>query len=1170
MRKWCPALVVVVSLVLLARPSAAQDYRGRVQGSVTDTGQGALPGVSVTLTNDATSVAVTRPSDTQGRYVFDFVDPGLYTVTAELAGFKKAEQKNVRVGQRGDVTAHLMLEVGGVEETVVVEAAPVAVQFNTGSSEISLSRQMVDQVPISGRNPYNLATLDPTLTLMAGNPNENRPYHHAYANEYDAGGGTRRANDVLLDGVPLAASFKTAYTPSVDSVEEITISKTSVDAENGHSLGGIISLNMKSGTNELHGSAYYYGRNPRFNAISDPTIQIQPGQDDRNFRGTELGMYGATLGAPIKKNRIFSFTSFEQWDDNQPLSIVRTVPTEAERRGDFSQSVQNGRVRTIYNPFSSTLNPALQVVRTPFANNVMPTSMLDPTALRMLQDIPLPNLPGHQDNWQGSVVQKVDYWNFSQRFDVNLTDDWKVFARYGQFKANLYQQNPTDAGFLPLTGSNRYGLSVAGDSVWVMSNKTTLNVRGSYYNMTDEFYNPSLLLGESGLEQFWPNNPWYSSLYNSGYVYYPALDVVSGAVAPTAAAGTVNRLGRLGREHYQRPDAWTMSARMNRYQGRHDLKWGGEIRSYYGEAARFEPINLFFNSTPTANSSISPDITGTGNQWASFMLGALDDQTSARLVPLQNPDIRGYAAYVQDDFHPTERLTLNLGLRWEYEPGPTDADHRLSQRIDLTSPIPEMQATPPNMPAQALQLMASKGYSHIYNGEWIFTTADSPHAWDSTPWNFLPRFGSSYRLGDESVLRFAYARFLMPTSNVRDTLGDFVQQYSGFQQFTNTLALANGLPRQTLANPYPDAVNPVIDPYGQAYGRYTNLGGTADLDQYELRPQMNDRFHLSYQKQILGGTVVEAQYFFNLATRVPYDRNLNMMDPAFRYEQKALINTQVTNPFRNYLTPDRFPGQLRNPGTVALSALLVPYPQYQSLLQRNTNGRQMRTHTFEVRAQRPFTKGIAFLAAYAYNKEQRQEWFDDIAQYRVMTSEGEEGWEWRPTNLPVHRVTAAVTWQVPVGRDRAFGQNLPTALELIAGGWQASASTRLYSGRLLLFQNSYIFTGDPTLENPTRDRWFDTSKFTAAQDAFTPRNNPWYFDGLTGPSAMVTDLNLTKSFNLTGKYRLEARIEAYNLFNQIIWDDPDLNIASANFGKVTRKRLESVGREMQFGLRFVF
>lgn len=1170
MKNVVTALGTLLCLALLAPVVGAQDYRGRVQGLIVDTSQGALPGTTVTLRNDATGVAATNVTNTDGRYIFDFVDPGIYTLVAELQGFKQAEQRNIRVQQRASLTVDLVLSIGGVEERVVVEAPPVSVQFRSAGADITLEQQLLDQVPIPGRNPYNLAALDPSITVSPAT-NENRPYHHAYANDYDAGGGTRRANDVLLDGVALGASFKTAYTPAVDAVEEITVSKNSVDAENGHSLGGIISLNMKSGTNQPRGSGYFYGRDPSLNAITDPTIRRTPGQDTSALRGTELRMYGGTFGGPIKRGKIFTFTSFEQWDDKRPNSIIRTVPTEAERRGDFSQSVLNGRVRTIYDPFQSTLDPATgRVVRPAFAGNVIPTSRLDPVAQRMLQQIPLPNQPGNVDNWQGTVFDRVDYWNLSQRVDVNISDNWKIFARYGQFKANLYQDNPTSGGFFPLTGSNRYGLSIAGDSVWVMSDRTTLNVRGSFYNMTDEFYNPALLLGADGLRDYW-SREWYSSLYNSGYVYYPALDVTTGT-----GTATTNRLGRQGREWYQHPDAWTASVRMNRYQGRHNMKWGGEVRAYYGEAARFEPINVVFNSTLTANSSDTPDVVTSGNQWAAFMLGALDNQTSARLVPLQTPYLRGYASYFQNDFDVSDRLTLNMGLRWEYEPGPTDSLNRLSQRLDLTEPIPEFQATPPAIPSQASQLMSSKGYSYAFNGAWIFTSEDSPHAWHSTPWNFLPRMGVNYRLGNDSVVRAAYARFMMPTSNVRDTLGDFVNQYTGYAQTTTTLSLANGVPRQSLADPFPSSVNPVIEPYGQAYGRYTGLGGAVSLDEYELRPQVNDRLNVSYQKEIWAGLIVDASYFFNWGSRVPYDINLNMADPSFRYEQKTLLNTQVTNPFRNYLTPDKFPGQLRNTATVSLGSLLVPYPQYTTITQTNTAGRHVKEHMIELRAQRPFTKGISFLAAYVHDNAKRQEFFDDRAQFQVLQSGGDEGWEWRPLAEatdrganPRHRFTGAMTWQLPIGRDRAYLSDLPAALDLVVGGWQFTTAGRFYSGRQVLFGNSYVVNGNPRIDNPTRDRWFDTSVF-AVQDTFTPRTNPWFFDGLNGPSVVLADMTLTKSFALPNKYRLEARIETYNAFNAIVWDIPDVNISSANFGKVTRKRVDGTGREIQVGLRFVF
>jgi hypothetical protein len=256
---------------------------------------------------------------------------------------------------------------------------------------------------------------------------------------------------------------------------------------------------------------------------------------------------------------------------------------------------------------------------------------------------------------------------------------------------------------------------------------------------------------------------------------------------------------------------------------------------------------------------------------------------------------------------------------------------------------------------------------------------------------------------------------------------------------------------------------------------------------------------------------------------------------------------------------------------VRLDSLLVPYPQYGAITQANTNGRNVKTHTLELRAQRPFVNGLSFVASYAYNYERRQEWFDDLAQYKVLTTGGKEGWEWRPTaDVPTHRFTGAVTWQIPVGKGRALGSSMPTALDYVVGGWQYSLATRWYSGRPLLFTTSYAVSGNPKLENPTRDKWFDTSMFAQLADTNTPRTNPYYYDGLVGPSWTATDMTLTKVFSLGGRYRLEARFEAYNVFDQILWDNPDLTITSSNFGKVTRKRVDGNGREIQIGIRFMF
>jgi hypothetical protein len=281
---------------------------------------------------------------------------------------------------------------------------------------------------------------------------------------------------------------------------------------------------------------------------------------------------------------------------------------------------------------------------------------------------------------------------------------------------------------------------------------------------------------------------------------------------------------------------------------------------------------------------------------------------------------------------------------------------------------------------------------------------------------------------------------------------------------------------------------------------------------------------------------------------------------------------------------------------VSLSQLLKPYPQYLSIVQTNTdNGRHMKTHSFDLRGQRPFSNGLSVLVAYAFSRDRIQNWYDDTAQYQILQSGGKQGWTWEPVNniggvagqaggTPEHRVTSAVTWQIPVGRGRALAKDMPVVLDAVVGGWQFSTAARWYSGRPLIFNScgfttttapscggpNYTVDGNPKLANPTRDRWFDTSVFHIKSDVNTPRTAPVYFNGLNGPSATFVDMVLTKAFGLPTGKRLEARIEAYNAFNTIVWEDPDLNISSANFGKVTRKRIDGSGREFQIGIRFVF
>ena len=1178
--RFCFAAFALV--FLCASLAVAQDYRGKVQGAITDENGAAVPGAHVTLRNINTGVEVARETNDDGRYVCDFVEPGEYMVLVEHTGFKKAVQQHVIVRVRGDISVDLKLAVGAVQETVTVEAAPIAVQFNSSSTLLTVENKVIDQLPVRGRNPYNVATLDPTVSPGTGSTsNENRPYHHAYASDIDVGGQTTRANDVLLDGVPLVSSYKSSYTPAMDAVQEVTFQKNAIDSEYGYSAGGVIVLNMKSGTNTFHGTAIGNWRNPRFNAVTDPTIKRTVGADETNFRGTNLKIYGGTVGGPIIKNKLFTFTSYEHWNDASPLPFTLTVPTALERAGDFSQSTRNGVIRDIYDPL---LSSGTSGTRTKFAGNIIPASRFDPTALKLLAEMPLPNLPGSQDNLQGFKVNQTAYWNFSERVDWNPSEKWHTFFRYGQFKAILLESNPTGKLLLPVNGSHRYGMSIAADSVYTISPRLVLNLRANYHQLTDEYAANPALIGKDGIANLFPTN-FFTSLYTFDQYFYPAFDVGS----------TANRIGRPGREFWQHPQGEGTSARLNYYAGSHSLKFGGEFRIDRGKGARFEPITFSIKQALTANANSSPDLNKSGSEWATFLLGYIDNASIAARVPIQEAVTLGYAAYAMDDYKVNKNLTLNLGLRWEYEPGPVDRGNRISEQLDLSQPIPEMIATPPAIPGAVTSLLTSKGEKQLFNGAWIFATTQNRSAWHRNKLNLLPRLGGAYRFGDKSVVRLGWGRYMSPSSKIRDPLGDFVNQYAGFSTSTPAATLAvvagNGqtgvVPRATLSNPWPAAITPIQLPLGQSLGRYTNLGnsiGTAanatnGIDQHNLLPAVNDRFSFSFQRQIWGHFILDFEYFYNHEKNLPYSVDINMVDPAFSYETpKSVFNLSVTNPFFNYLAPDKFPGTLRTTSSITQGALLRPYPQYGVINQTNTSGRGEHLHSYEISVQRPFTKGLSVLAAYAYQHEQTQEFFDDLATYA-------RRFQWRDTDTPGNRFTSAVSWDIPIGKGRSYLKDVPKGVDYVIGGWTFTTTARLYSGRPLFFTQNLIVDGNPKINNPTQTLYFDTTKFhklptTTNPDGVTANNNdpvnlhkrdnPWTYPGLFGPGVEQVDMTMSKSFKLTERFRLEARVEGYNMFNHINLANPTVDFTSANFGKITTKLVAYNGREMQYGLRFVF
>jgi len=570
------AVAALILILLAVGNASAQDIRARLQGLVSDTSGGVLPGATVVLTNDGTRVAATRTTNTDGRYLFDFVESGTYSVSAELAGFKMTVQKNVRVQQRGDITVDLKLEVGGIEETVTVTEATTAVQFNTASRDLTIEQEMVKDLPSSTRNPLQLAMLDPT-TIQRGSTIETQPYHHRTANEMDIGGGTKYRNDVLLDGTPLTAGNKLGYTPPMDSVSEYTIQQNSVDAEFGHSAGGIAIVTMKSGSNDVKGSAYYFGRDAGLNAISDRATQRH---NDNPYWNA-----GATIGLPVKKNKLFLFAVFDAIENTQSAASNYTLPTELERRGDFSQSYNaNGTLRVIYDPLTSRTVNGVQV-RDPFPGNIIPANRWDPVAAQILGGLWQPNNAGDDatgfNNFKAQDERTFQYLNFSTRLDWNISDRWKAYARVSRMKtdqdANDYTNGNDPLKLRNTTGSQRNGWNIAADTVYTFNPSTTLNVRGSFYQVEDKREYPDMVVGEEGYQNLWPSGWWQPYAEGRPLIYSPYLVVDSTARAQFGVANY----------WYQQPEGYSVHARINKYLTGHSIKAGTEIRWKRGDAARF-------------------------------------------------------------------------------------------------------------------------------------------------------------------------------------------------------------------------------------------------------------------------------------------------------------------------------------------------------------------------------------------------------------------------------------------------------------------------------------------------------------------------------------------------------------------------------------------------------
>ena len=1136
--------VAVLSAGLLAVAASAQEYRARVQGLVSDATDAVVAGAVVRLRNVATDVQVVRQTDSYGRYLFDLVEPGAYTLTGEMAGFARYLQENIPVQNRGDITINIKLQLSGVAETIKVTEAPVAVQFNTSSMDLTVANELVKTLPVVARNPFTLALLDPAVvnryTL------ERTPFKMWAPAQMEVGGPTSTKNDTLLDGMPVQVGPKASYAPPMDAVTEVTVQQNSVDAEYGHSAGGILNVSMKSGGNQVHGNLYYFGRNPALNAASN-AITHAPNLV-RNH------IYGGTVGHPIIKNRLFHFFAFEKWNHHEPRSRVMTLPTELEKRGDFSQSLNaNLGRRMIYDPFSTRLDAATgRVTRDPFAGNIIPQTRIDPTSARFIREIWPGNRPGDDvtgvNNFRADFHRQNLYHNISTRTDYNISDKWKMFGRFSRFRTNLTDKDYTPNGTLiyeDLNSGLMNSLNISGDIVYTINPRTVLNIRGNYISIEDDYSGSKQVIEPSKLSEFWAKD-WYSSYINKefGRFFFPGVNV-DGSVFGKSSW------------FYQHPENYFLSSKISKQVGRQYLKFGGEWRYFRVFAASPRFFDFRFGRNLTAETFINPNTRSNGDAYATLLLGGVDSDSTAQTTPFLTPTVQYYSSFIQDDIKLTRNFTLNLGLRWEYETPIYDREqYRLSRPFDRNNPIPEMQANPPRIPDQARQLM---NQPYRFSGAWSFTEAGNRGLFDAKKLNLLPRAGIAIRVNDRTAIRAGYARYLTPANIQTDIIGNL--PYPGFSALTRVAPVIEGRPQAVWSDPFP-ASNPLIPVTGKALGRYTNLGGDAVTDVLNFRPNVNDRFNVSLQREVVNKIVVDVTYFLNLGRNLPYTQRFNQMDPQLSYTHKTLLSQRIENPFYNYLTPDKFPGQLRNLQQTTLADLLKPFPQYGNVNQTNTPGIHERYNSLQLKVQRPFANGFNFLLSYNYNREFQEEFFNSDEEFI-------NKFRYEPATRARHRMALAGVYDFPFGRGRRYFGQAPSVVDAIVGGWTASAIYYYNSGELLRFAQMDVI-GDPHIDNPSK--WglmFNPQAFKQSA-AFTPRTNPKWFPGILGPGYKNMDVTLAKFFRITERVKLEFKMEGYNVSNTFTGANPELNVTRSTFGRVLAQVSGINGREFQYNLKVHF
>jgi len=1117
----------------------AQSFTGSIVGTVKNTDGAVVPSAEVTITHEQTNRAVTATANGEGYYVSPPLPVGSYRVEAKMAGFRRAFRSGVVLQIQQTAVVDFTLELGAISEQVeVTTQAPVLETTSSALGKVVDNRRILE-LPLNNRNVYSLIFLTPGVSGTIGN-NYNQM-------NYAVNGARPTMMDTVIDGV--TASFPTvngftgiSVFPSVDAIQEFKVMGATYPAEFGRSLGSVLNVVFKSGTNQFHGSAYEFLRNSVFD--SNNFFDNRRGQELGSFKRSQFG--GHATG-PIKRDKTFFLGSFEGLRERSFRTMTFSVPTLEQRQGDFSKSFnQAGALIRIFNPFTTRAQGS-GFIRDQFPDNKIPANLFDPVALNVLKYYPLPNQPGDAgtgaNNYAASGSAQINLDNYDFRIDHRLSENQTFFARY----SHRYTQSVPLKAFPEeitiaegrIVEENRARNFVA-EYTRTLSPTTVLTGRIGFARTLFVFSNQGL--------GFKP-----SSLGLPG-----AIDaVVDRQMFPRfSATGFVN-LG--GNDHrFNAFMSYPFIATLTRAQGNHNWKYGGEVRMirvnvWEARSAGTFGFTTAFTQGPNPNTASS----SAGHSIASLLLGTGSAPTSNVLIQgWKNVAAQSfyYAGYAQDDWRVNSRLTLNLGVRYDYDAPRTERYDRMNF-FDLNAPSP----------------LASKvsAFPNLKGGvRFVGVDGNPRHQYFKDANNLAPRLGLAYQFNQKTVIRAGYAHIFGPSNQAaQGTIGPF-----GFRiEYPWQTTVDNGLtPFNLLRNPYPNGFRALP---GAADGLLTQAGANLQSVLQDTVAPWSQQWNLNIQRELPWQMSLEVAYVgargLHLSRNGEDGLTLNQLDPQY-LSLGSQLNQLVDNPFFGLGVNSGFFASQR----ISRGQLLRPYPQFTDLTPLYSSGASSNYHALQITFNKRLSQGLHIDGNYTWAKN-IDEGLTHQDSYNIRGDRG------LSTIDIAHRFVISYLYELPFGKGRRFGGSAPGLLDALIGGWQFNGITTFQSGTPLTItaNNTTGLFNDRTRPNTNGknpnlsgkvderlDRYFDTSVYTQPA-AFTFGN--------VGPTVNIRndgvknfDLSLFKQFAPVERMRVQFRVEALNAFNTPRFNLPNLSVTSTTFGQITSQF--NAPRQLQFGLKLLW